>query len=126
MGKHRRSRSDTAPVADRPAVTADRFVRLYRLVQALGHAAQSRETLARRLGVEIRGFYRDLDLLRKAGVSVALNEGRYSLADNLAAALDRLPFPDPHFTLGDARHLAKGGTKTHQQLRAQIKQIIPD
>jgi hypothetical protein len=126
MGKHRRSRSDPTPPADRPAVTPDRFVRLYRLVAILGHAGQNRETLARRLGVDIRGFYRDLDLLRKAGVSVTLREGRYSLTDNVEAALDRLPFPDPHLTLGDARLLAKGRAKPHQQLKAQIKQFIPD
>jgi predicted DNA-binding transcriptional regulator YafY len=95
-------------------------------VKIIGHASQNRETLARRLGVDIRGFYRDLDLLRKAGVSVTLRDGRYSLADNVLQAVDRLPFPDPHLTLGDARLLAKGRAKTHQQLKAQIKQFIPD
>ena len=59
------------------------------MVTTLGHAAHNRETLARRLGLDIRGFYRDLDLLRKAGVSVTLTEGRYSLAANLAALVGR-------------------------------------
>ena len=125
MGKHRRSRADRAPAADRPAVTPDRFVRLYRLVKILGHAAQNRETLARRLGVDIRGFYRDLDLLRKAGIAFTLSDGRYSLGGAVADALDRVPFPDPHLTLGDARLLAKGRAKTNQMLKAQIKQLIP-
>ena len=125
MGKQRRSRTAPAPAADRPAVTADRFVRLYRLVQILARAPQTREALARRLSVDVRGFYRDLDLLRKAGVPLTLNDGRYSLSESVEMALARLPFPDPHLTLGDARLLAKGRTKTHSSLKAQINQILP-
>ena len=125
MGKKRQPRTDPAPGTDRPAVTADRFVRLYRLVQLLGSAAQNRESLARRLSVDIRGFYRDLDLLRKAGVPVALNDGCYTLSEKVEMALARLPFPDPHLTFGDARLLAKGRTKTHKQLKAQLDQILP-
>jgi hypothetical protein len=125
MGKLRRSRTDPSSGGERPAVTADRFVRLYRLVQLLGNAPQNREALARRLSLDVRGFYRDLDLLRKAGVPVGLSDGRYSLAENVEIALARLPFPDPHLTLGDARVLAKGRTKTHQQLKAQMNELVP-
>jgi predicted DNA-binding transcriptional regulator YafY len=125
MAKQRRARTDPSPGTDRPAVTADRFARLYRLVQLLGNAPQNREVIARRLSVDIRGFYRDLDLLRKAGVLVSLSDGRYTLSEKVDLALSRLPFPDAHLTLGDARLLAKGRTKTHQQLQAQIKQILP-
>jgi hypothetical protein len=125
MGKQRRSRTDSSSRVERPAVTADRFMRLYLLVQLLGKGPLNREVLARRLSVDVRGFYRDLDLLRKAGVSVALLDGRYALSENVAVALARLPFPDPHLSLGDARVLAKGRTKSHQQLKAQIGEIVP-
>jgi HTH domain len=125
MGKQRRSRSHAGPAADRAAVTPERFVRLYRLVQILASAPQSRQALAKRLSVDIRGFYRDLDVIRKAGVPISLSAGRYSLSEAVATALGRLPFPDPHLTLGDARTLAKGRTKTHQQLKAQINAIVP-
>jgi predicted DNA-binding transcriptional regulator YafY len=125
MGKQRRSGPAPVPIRDRAAVTAERFVRLYRLVRIIGTAPQTREVLARKLNVDIRGFYRDLDLLRKVGVAVSLIGGRYSLTESLETSFARLPFPDPHLTVGDARLLAKGRTKTHQQLKAQIQQLIP-
>ncbi len=125
MVKQPRSRSKAAPQIERPAVTPERFARLYLLVEILANASKTRDFLARRLNVDIRGFYRDLDLLRKAGVPITLTEGRYGLAEKLDDALSRIPFPDPHLTLGDARQLAKGRTKTHQQLKAQIDQAIP-
>jgi HTH domain len=124
MGKQRPSRPAAAP-PERAAVTAERFVRLYRLVRLLAKARQTREGLARKLNVDVRGFYRDLDLLRKAGVPIALSQGRYTLSESVEPALARLPFPDPHLTLGDARLLAKGRTKTHQYLKAQINAILP-
>jgi predicted DNA-binding transcriptional regulator YafY len=126
MGKQRRSRPRRGPAADRSAVTPERFVRLYRLIQILGKTPQDRRALAKRLRVDIRGFYRDLDVVRKAGVPIDLSAGRYSLSESVATALARLPFPDPHLTLGDARSLAKGRTKTHQQLKAHISAIIPN
>src|SRR5258708_7406299 len=98
MGKQRRTRSNTAHQVARPAVTAERFVRLYRLLQMLAIAAQTREALARRLHLDIRGFYRDLDLLRKAGIPIALSDGRCELSEKVDMALARLPFPDPHLT----------------------------
>ncbi len=125
MAKQRRGRSEPSPAPDRPAVTADRFARLYRLVQLLAKTGQSREILARRLGVDVRGFYRDLDLLRKAGITVTLTDSRYTLTDDFDLAMSRLPFPDPHLTLGEARTLAKGRGKVQQQLLAQINQVLP-
>jgi hypothetical protein len=125
MAKQRRSRPRSAKAADRSAVTPERFIRLYRLVQILAKAPEDRHALARQLRVDIRGFYRDLDVVRKAGVPISLSAGRYSLSESAATALARLPFPDPHLTLGDARTLSKGRTKTHQQLKAQITAIIP-
>jgi hypothetical protein len=125
MAKQRRSRPRTPKAADRSAVTPERFIRLYRLVQTLAKSPHDRRGLARQLGVDIRGFYRDLDVVRKAGVPITLTGGRYSLSETAATALARLPFPDPHLRLGDARTLAKGRSKTHQLLKAQINAIIP-
>ncbi len=71
----------------------------------------------------MRGFYRDLEVLRSAGVSVEFVKRRYTLKDAPAKAVERLPMPDPGLTLGEARQLARGRTKAHQKLRAQIRQI---
>ena len=73
----------------------------------------------------MRGFYRDLELLRSAGITVQLTEGRYSLAGALPEALLRLPFPDPHLTLGEVEQLARGRSRAHQHLRAEIANVLP-
>ncbi len=105
------------------SVTAERAARLHKLLTLLGKGPQTRTTLTRRLKLGVRGFYRDLDVLRKFGISVDLVKRRYALSDNLADALERLPFPDPGLTLGEARQLAKGRTKAHKKLKDQISQI---
>jgi predicted DNA-binding transcriptional regulator YafY len=107
------------------AVTAQRAARLCKLLRLLGSGPQTRPALARRLRLDVRGFYRDLDLLRKAGIEVIPEDGRYRLAESAAAAIARLPFPDPHLTLGEAMQLARGRTAAHRKLKAQIALIAP-
>jgi hypothetical protein len=112
-----------APAA--AGVTAERFVRLYKMVQLLSGGPQTREQVARRLRLDVRGFYRDLELLRASGIDVLLAEGRYSLGQDLDDAQALLPFPDPHLTLGEVRGLAKGRTPTHRKLAQTIKGAVP-
>ena len=112
------------PTSAATTVTADRAARLYKLLNLLGHGPQTRATLTRRLNLEIRGFYRDLEVLRVVGIIVHLEDGRYSLAEDLAGALDRLPFPDPGLTLGDVRLLVKGRSRAHRKLKQQLDAII--
>jgi hypothetical protein len=85
---------------------------------------QSRAALTRRLHLDIRGFYRDLELLRAAGIAVALRDQRYVLGESLPKAVNRLPFPDPHLTLGEAKELAKGRTSAHRKLKQQLALIL--
>jgi predicted DNA-binding transcriptional regulator YafY len=106
-------------------VTAERFTRLYRLLQFLGGGPKTRARLTRHLRLDVRGFYRDLELLRTAGIIVALTEGRYGLVGALDAALARLPFPDARLRLGEARQLAKGRAAAHRYLREQIDRVVP-
>jgi hypothetical protein len=101
-------------------VSAERADRLYRLLELLGSGPQTRAAMTRRLRLDVRGFYRDLELLRTAGIVVPLHNRRYTLEGSLAAARSRLPFPDPHLTLGEARQLAKGRTPAHRKLKEQI------
>jgi hypothetical protein len=79
--------------------------------------------LLRRLGLNQRGFYRDVELLRAAGIRAVPSGGRYSLALRLTEAVDRLPFPDPRLTLGEAQRLARGSTAAHRSLRKRVEQI---
>jgi predicted DNA-binding transcriptional regulator YafY len=105
------------------AITAERAARLYRLLALLGQKAQTRPALIARLKQGVRGFYRDLEALRKIGIEVTLVKGRYTLTGTSAAAQARLPFPDPGLTLGEAQQLAKGRTATHRKLKGQIEDI---
>jgi hypothetical protein len=102
------------------SVTAERAGRLYRLVRLLSDAPQSRANLLRRLSLNIRGFYRDLETLRSAGVSIVLTKGRYTLAEDATEAIDLLPFPDPGLTFGEARQLAKGRGKGNKKIQQQL------
>jgi hypothetical protein len=107
------------------AVTAERARRLYRLLQLLGTGPQTRAALTRHLRLDVRGFYRDLELLRDAGIGVSLDNRRYTLQDTPVRAIPRLPFPDPRLTLGEAQQLARGRTLAHRKLKGQIAEIIP-
>jgi predicted DNA-binding transcriptional regulator YafY len=122
MAKKRTAPSEAEP---RAAVTVERFARLYCLLNLLAAGPQTRARLTRSLKLDVRGFYRDLELLRKAGITVTLAEGRYTLAGDVEDALARLPFPDPLLTLGEAVQLARGRTAAHRKLRGQIEQIRP-
>jgi predicted DNA-binding transcriptional regulator YafY len=123
MAKKRKPPAKPAPVA--ASVTPERFLRLYRMVRLLTGGPQTRESLARRLRMDVRGFYRDLELLRSAGMSVTLEMGRYTLEQDADDALALLPFPDPRLTLGAARTLAKGRSATHRALAETIARTLP-
>jgi predicted DNA-binding transcriptional regulator YafY len=112
------------PAPERAAVTEERFVRLRRLIGLLAEGPKSRLALARQLGIDVRGFYRDLELLRAVGVPVTLTEGRYGLEGDVDAALARLPFPDPRLTLGEAQQLARGRAAAHRRLREEIARLM--
>lgn len=123
MAKKRKT--SPSPASSPVSVTPERFVRLYRMVKLLAGGPQTRETLARRLRLDVRGFYRDLDLLRSSGLSITLAEGRYSLEQKAEEALDLLPFPDPRLTLGAARTLAKGRGAVQRTLAETIARVVP-
>ena len=114
----------TIPSSPPPAVTTERAARLCRLLRLLGPTGQTRSSLLRRLKLDVRGFYRDLQLLREVGVDIELHRGRYTLSGDAASAIDRLPFPDPRLTLGEARQLGKGRAKVHQRLRGLLDDIL--
>jgi hypothetical protein len=108
----------------RAGVTPERFARLHRLLEFLRGGAKTRAQLTRHLKLDVRGFYRDLELLRAAGIRVALAEGEYALEGDADAAVERLPFPDAHLTLGEARRLARGRTAAHLYLQERIDQTL--
>jgi len=127
MSKKRSDKPKTAakkPTPAREAVTPDRCVRLCRLIQLLTNGPKKRDVLAKKLRLDVRGFYRDLDLLRKSGVSIALLGGLYHLDQKPNEATDLLPFHDPLLTIGEARQLSKGRTVAHRRIKAKLEQIL--
>jgi hypothetical protein len=118
------SKRSAARRPETQAVTADRAARLYKLLRLLAIGPKKRDVLTKKLKLDVRGFYRDLDLLHRAGIAVALAQQRYTLEDDADDAIALLPFPDPRLTLGEARQLAKGRTKAHRKLQEQMGRIV--
>jgi hypothetical protein len=103
-------------------LTPLRAARLYRLLMLLGAGPQTRNFLLRRLRLDVRGFYRDLETLEQLGIEVLTtgDDPRYSLAGDLDGALARLPFPDPGLTFRDALQLSTGSTAAHRKLKQRV------
>lgn len=118
------STPDAISSPERHAVTAERFRRLVQLVQFLGERPRTRGQLLAHLELDIRGFYRDLELLRSMRVSITLSQGKYHLVGSLEDVLPRLPYPDPHLTLGEMRRLARGRSHLHEALQEQIEGLL--
>lgn len=112
------------PVVTASSVSLERAARLYRMVEYLGGGARTRSQILTKLKIDIRTFYRDLELMRLCHVEVTLDNRKYALVISPRDAQLALPFPDPTLTLGEAQQLAKGRSKIHQKLRDLLKQII--
>jgi predicted DNA-binding transcriptional regulator YafY len=113
-----KKRKTTLPAAK--MVTADRAARLYRLLQLLGRRPQARASLLRRLHLNVRGFYRDLETLHKLGIAIEFGRRGYTLVTTPQEALGRLPFPDPGLTFAEALQLSRGRTAAHHKLKRLI------
>lgn len=110
----------SAPLSAAPPVTPDRAARLYRLVEWLIRKPQTRLFLTQRLGIGVRDFYRDLEVLRTAGIEIGFTDGRYSLFSPAPQARDLIPFPNPCLSLGEAETLSRGRSTAHRRLRQLV------
>jgi predicted DNA-binding transcriptional regulator YafY len=104
-------------------ITLLRASRLYRLVVLLAKGSQSRETLGKTLGIGLRTFYRELELLRRCGVKIQLREGKYLLGQSADKAEALLPFPDPGLSFAEMRELASGPGEASRRLAALLAQV---
>jgi hypothetical protein len=93
------------------------------MLHFLGSAPRTREWLTGKLELDVRGFYRDLEFLRSAGITISLGDAGYHLGGTVAEAVAGLPFPDPHLTLGEVRQLARGRSRAHRRLQEQIDRM---
>jgi hypothetical protein len=110
----------------RPAVhiTLDRAARLHRLVSLLGEGPQGRETLLATLGIGLRTFYRELELLRRRGVKVRLVQKQYVLQGTVQQAEGLLPFPDPQLSFAEMAELARCPGDAARRLAEMLAGVV--
>jgi predicted DNA-binding transcriptional regulator YafY len=115
-----------APARRRPAghISLARASRLYRLVALLGERPRDRESLLSGLGIGLRTFYRELDLLRRCGVKVQRAQGAYDLKGTAREAEGRLPFPDPQLNFAEMMELARCEGEAARRLAALLDSVI--
>lgn len=110
----------------RPAVhiTLNRAARLHRLVSHLTEAPRTREALLTHLGIGLRTFYRELELLKRCGVRVVLVKKEYTLRSTAEEAEGRLPFPDPQLSFAEMAELSRCSGPAGQRLAELLASVI--
>ena len=110
----------------RPAVhiTLGRAARLHRLVTILAGGPQTREELLAALGIGLRTFYRELELLKRCGVRVRLQKKAYQLQSTAEEAEGRLPFPDPQLSFAEMAELSRGPGEASRRLAALLASVV--
>ncbi len=110
----------------RPAVNISlgRAARLHRLVEALGRGSLAREDILSQLGIGLRTFYRELELLKRCGVKVRLIKKRYTLQSTPQEAEGRLPFPDPQLSFAEMAELAQGPGEAARRLAVLFASVV--
>jgi hypothetical protein len=109
---------------EKSPITRDRAVRVCKMLTMLSDGPQRRETLIRKLKLNERGFYRELELLRAHGIAVDPDGSRYHLMCDLDSALARLPVPDLRLNIREALILAKGPTSAHRKLQSHLNRLL--
>ncbi len=110
----------------RPSVhiTLPRAARLHRLVRFLGEGPRSREGILGALGIGLRTFYRELELLKKCGIKVRHRERLYTLAATSEQAEGLLPFPDPQLNFAEMVELAACPCDAGRRLADLLASVI--
>src|SRR5258708_13733687 len=114
-----KKRVTTKAAAER-SVTAERARRLHQLLNLLSGPPQTRSLLTKRLKLDIRGFYRDLEVLRESGIQVNMNALKYVLDLDFKRAANLLPFPPPHLTLAEPTLSVTGTRNATRKPRNQL------
>ncbi len=106
-----------------PRITLGRASRLHRLVRLLAEVPRTREAILGTLGVGLRTFYRELELLNRCGVKVRLRDKHYALHTTMEQAEQRLPFPDPQLNFAELAELASYPGKASKRLAAMLESV---
>jgi predicted DNA-binding transcriptional regulator YafY len=101
-------------------ITLPRAARLYRLVNLLAAGPRPRMGLLDDLGIGLRTFYRELELLRRCGLRVKLDGKVYRMRGDAETAYGVLPFPDPQLSFAEMAELSGGTGPAAQRLAALL------
>lgn len=105
-------------------VTEARAARLHRLVRTLCEGPRSRAEILERLGIGLRTFYRELELLRRCGLRVRLESRRYTMQTSREDAEGRLPFPDPRLSFAEVEELALGSGPAARRIAGLLQRVL--
>jgi predicted DNA-binding transcriptional regulator YafY len=110
----------------RPSVhiTLGRAARLHRLVMFLAQQPRSRDAVLNELGIGLRTFYRELELLNRCGVKIHHKNKAYNLQSTAAQAEGRLPFPDPQLSFAEMAELSRHPGEASQRLAQMLDSVV--
>jgi predicted DNA-binding transcriptional regulator YafY len=110
----------------RPAVhiTLGRAARLHRLVVTLADSPKGRDAILAALGIGLRTFYRELELLKRCGVKIQQKNKLYTLLSTSSQAEGRLPFPDPQLSFAEMEELSRCPGEAGRRLAALLASVV--
>ena len=76
------------------------------------------------LGIGLRTFYRELELLSRCGVKVQLKCKVYTLQATAGQAEGRLPFPDPQLSFAEMAELSRLPGEASKRLAQLLESVI--
>jgi predicted DNA-binding transcriptional regulator YafY len=116
----------STPSRRRPAVhiTLARASRLHRLVMLLAREPHARDAILAALGIGLRTFYRELELLNRCGVKVKHQDRAYALRSTAEEAEGRLPFPDPQLSFAEMAELSRHPGEAAKRLAQLLESVV--
>ncbi len=90
----------------------------------LAKEPRTREVVLSSLGIGLRTFYRELELLKRCGVKVQHKNKAYTLQATAEQAEGRLPFPDPQLSFAEMAELSKHPGDASKRLAAMLESVV--
>ena len=107
-------------------LSPERLSRLHRLAYRLANGPVDKSTLETIMRVGARTLYRDLDSLRRFGMTAVRTREGFRLSVPADRIEELLPFPDPKLNFADARRLARIEDPAAHRIVEQFARIVPD
>ena len=89
----------------------------------LAESPHSREQVLSALGIGLRTFYRELELLKRCAVKVQFKDKVYVLQGTADQAEGRLPFPDPQLSFAEMAELSRYPGPAAQRLAEMLQTV---